>query len=217
MRSERSDSRLTGLYVITDAAVTDPQQLEAQVALAIRGGARIVQYRDKSQEHARRLKCAERLATLCHRHRVALIINDDIELARASGAQGVHLGREDGALERARARLPSDAIIGISCYDALDRAQAAQSGGAGYVAFGRFFPSQSKPEATPADPSLLIQARKMLELPIVAIGGITPDNGRSLLEAGADMLAVINGVFGQPDIQQAAARFAALFPSEQPS
>ena len=206
-----SDPRLNGLYAITDETITDPQQLEGQVAQAIAGGARIVQYRDKSRDIEQRLNCAERLATLCHEHRIPLIINDDIELARACCAEGVHLGREDGDLERARARLPSDAIIGISCYDSLDLAKQAQCAGASYVAFGRFFPSQSKPGATPADPAILTQAQRQLQLPIVAIGGITLENGRSLIEAGANMLAVINGVFGQTDISTAAREFSALF------
>jgi thiamine-phosphate pyrophosphorylase len=142
---------------------------------------------------------------------VPLIINDDVELAVHCGAAGVHLGRDDADLATARARLGTGAIIGVSCYADLERAREAAAAGADYLAFGRFFPSQTKPEAVPADPALLAAARRELDLPLCAIGGITPANAAPLLEAGADLLAVIQGLFGQPDVRAAAARFQALF------
>lgn len=207
----RSSLPLRGLYAITDAQLTPGDTLVPAVAAALRGGARIIQYRDKSGDGLRRLREASALVALCGRHDAWLIINDDVELAAAVGAAGVHLGRDDAQLQAARRRLGRDAIIGVSCYNALTRAQAAAEQGADYVAFGRFFPSLTKPQAAQADPELLRSAHAVLSVPLVAIGGITPDNGGLLIEAGADMLAVIHGVFGQPDIEAAARRFTALF------
>lgn len=202
---------LQGLYVITDAELTPGAALEPAVAAALRGGARIVQYRDKGVDLPRRQQEASALNALCRTYGAFLIINDDVELAAAVSAAGVHLGRDDPELRAARLRLGERAIIGVSCYNQLTRAHTAAEQGADYVAFGRFFPSQTKPDAVPATPELLRAARREIELPLVAIGGITPDNGGLLIDAGADMLAVIHGVFGQPDIESAARRFADLF------
>jgi thiamine-phosphate pyrophosphorylase len=148
---------------------------------------------------------------LCRERGIPLIINDDIELAAASAAAGVHLGQNDAPVGQARRRLGPQAIIGVSCYNQLERARAAASMGASYVAFGRFFPSRTKPGTVSAQPALLAQSRKEIDLPIAAIGGITPENGAELIDAGADLLAVIHGVFGQPDIKAAAQAYAALF------
>lgn len=200
-----------GLYVITDAALTPGDTLIPAVAAALRGGARVVQYRDKGTDAQRRTEEAAALVALCAAHDAQLIVNDDVELAAAVGAAGVHLGRDDPQLHAARRRLGVAAIIGVSCYNQLTRAEAAAAQGADYVAFGRFFPSRTKPDAVAATPELLSAARRALALPLVAIGGITPDNGAQLLAAGADLLAVIHGVFGQPDIEAAARRFAELF------
>ncbi len=202
---------LSGLYAITDSKLTPGDALLPAVAAALRGGARIIQYRDKGQDSARRHTEAAALNTLCQAHDALLIVNDDAQLAAAIGAAGVHLGRDDTALSDARRLLGPEAIIGVSCYNQLARAQSAAALGADYVAFGRFFPSLTKPDAQAATPELLQAARRTLKLPLVAIGGITPDNGRLLLAAGADMLAVIHGVFGQADIEAAAHRFAELF------
>ena len=202
---------LRGLYAITDRQLTPGEQLEHGVAAALRGGARIIQYRDKRSDRARRLREAQTLVDLCHFQNALLIINDDVELAAACGADGVHLGKDDIELARARERLGPDATIGVSCYNDINRARAAATAGADYVAFGRFFPSRSKPDASAAALDTLRNARGELRLPLVAIGGITPDNGGILIEAGADMLAVIHGVFGQPDIEAAARRFTDLF------
>lgn len=202
---------MRGLYAITDSQLTPGAALVPAVAAALRGGARVIQYRDKSADGARREQEAAALNALCRNHGALLIVNDDVELAAAVSASGVHLGRDDPQLAAARRRLGADAIIGVSCYNQLTRAQAAAEQGADYVAFGRFFPSRTKPDAAAATPELLRAARSALDLPLVAIGGITPENGGLLIEAGADMLAVIHGVFGQPDIEAAARRFAALF------
>jgi thiamine-phosphate pyrophosphorylase len=200
-----------GLYAIADSHLLARGSLIEQVSLAIDGGAALIQYREK---HRSREECghdARALATLCKERNIPLIINDDIELAAVCGAAGVHLGRDDASVSRARRRLGRRAIIGVSCYNQLERAQAAAVTGASYVAFGRFFPSNTKPGAVQALPALLTQARRDIKLPIVAIGGITPENGAELIQAGADLLAVVEGLFGQADIRAAAQAYAALF------
>lgn len=199
----------SGLYAITADAPSSPERLAADVAAALRGGAAVIQYRAKST--ADRLETARLLLKACHAAGVPLIVNDDVDLAAAVGADGAHLGRDDLSLTEARARLGAAAIIGVSCYDSVERALEAESLGASYVAFGRFFPSNSKPHAPCARLETLSAAKGKLTVPIVAIGGITADNGRSLIEAGAALLAVIDGVFGQDDPETAASRFPPLF------
>ncbi|MDP1663859.1 MAG: thiamine phosphate synthase [Methylobacter sp.] len=198
----------SGLYAITQTGNKSGDIIINEVAAAIKGGAVIVQYRDKNPLDAPFL--ARELVKICHQHNVPLLINDDIELAALVGADGVHLGREDGAVTQARKLLGEDAIIGVSCYNFVEQAVAAQTQGATYAAFGRFFPSSSKPLAAPARIETLRQAKRVLTIPIVAIGGILPDNGAQLLAAGADLLAVIGGVFDhQPE--QSARAYKALF------
>jgi thiamine-phosphate pyrophosphorylase len=200
-----------GLYALTDAVLLPDDRLIGAVERALLGGARLIQYRDKSHDAARRLTQAQALDELCQRYKVPLIINDDAELAAQVGAAGVHIGQDDPDLATARARLGPKAIIGVSCYDRLDLALAAERAGADYVAFGAFFPSPTKPHEIRPPIALLREARAALTVPIVAIGGITPDNAPLLLNAGADALAVVSAVFAQPDIQAAARRFAILF------
>jgi thiamine-phosphate pyrophosphorylase len=205
---------LHGLYVITDPQLIPADQLVKTVALAIAGGARIIQYRNK---HADPRECMQeliRLRELCHHHDAILLINDDVQLAKLTGADGVHLGQDDISLQQARAILGDNAIIGITCHGSLELAHQAVSGGADYIAFGRFFPSHSKPEAPPADIHILEQAKQELNIPIVAIGGITPENAAILLRHGADMLAVIHGVFAEHDIEMAARRYTRMFAKE---
>jgi thiamine-phosphate pyrophosphorylase len=200
-----------GLYAITDSRLTSPGTTIEQVSLAIDGGAVLIQYREKHLPREERVREARALATLCRARNTPLIINDDIELAAACDAAGVHLGQNDAPVNRARRRLGRRAIIGVSCYNQLERARTAAGTDASYVAFGRFFTSNTKPGAVQARPALLRQARREIKLPIVAIGGITPQNGAELVRAGADLLAVIHGVFGQYDIRTAAQSYAALF------
>lgn len=189
----------SGLYAITQTANKSGDAIINEVAAAIRGGAVIVQYRDKNPTDA--LFLARELVKICHQHNVPLLINDDIELAKQSGADGVHLGREDGVVAQARKQLGNDAIIGVSCYNFVEQALDVQTQGATYAAFGRFFPSASKPLAAPAEIETLRLAKRVLTIPIVAIGGILPANGAQLLAAGADLLAVIGGVFDhQPEL-----------------
>jgi thiamine-phosphate pyrophosphorylase len=198
----------SGLYAITQTAHKSCDTIVMEVEAALRGGAIVVQYRDKQPQNADHL--ASQLLKLCQQYRVPLLINDDVDLALRIKADGVHLGRDDGSIERARLRLGEQAIIGVSCYNSVEHAQQAQAQGATYVAFGRFFPSSSKPLALPASIETLRLAKQALGIPIVAIGGILPENGSLLLEAGADVLAVIGGLFdGQPE--QAARAYQALF------
>ena len=203
---------LHGLYAITDGAPV-PTLLD-KVEAAIRGGACLVQYREKSTDQARREREARSLLQLCRDHGVALIVNDDVGLAAALGADGVHLGKDDGEVAAARVHLGPRAIIGVSCYDSLDRAVRAAHEGADYVAFGSFFASASKPAAVRAPLSLLRDARAHLDIPLCAIGGITPANGGELVQAGAHMLAVIQGLLGATDVRAAAKEYAKLFKPE---
>ena len=204
------DTRLHGVYAITDPVLCGTQ-LNEKVLAAIEGGIRILQYRNKQASRERQQEEASELLTLCRQHDVLFIINDDVELTAAVDADGVHLGQQDRALLEARQHLGADTIIGISCNNRFENALTAQQQGADYVAFGRFFPSHTKPQAPRADIGLLERARTELQLPVVAIGGITPVNGSELIAAGADMLAVIHGIFAQQDVRQAAQRYAALF------
>jgi len=199
-----------GLYAITQTKNKSGDTIINEVEAAIRGGAAVVQYRDKNPVDV--LFLARELVKICHRYQVPLIINDNIELAASVGADGVHIGKEDGAIAQARKHLGEDSIIGVSCYDFVEQALDAQVQGATYVAFGRFFPSTSKPLAAPARIETLQQAKLALNIPIVAIGGILPENGAQLLAAGADLLAVIGGLFdSQPE--QSARAYQALFHS----
>lgn len=198
---------LRGLYAITDGPRAD--LVEASAA-ALAGGARLLQYRDKTHDAARRADEARALQALCAAHGVPLIVNDDVELAAAVGAAGVHLGEDDLAVGAARARLGAQAIVGVSCYDSIERARRLAAAGADYLAFGAFFPSPTKPQARRATTGLL-RAAKPLGLPLVAIGGITPDNAAPLVDAGADCLAVISALFAHADVQTQARRFSHLF------
>jgi thiamine-phosphate pyrophosphorylase len=202
---------IAGLYAIADTRYLDDTRLIDAVTQAIVGGARVIQYRDKKHTAVERMRQASELAALCRRQGALLIVNDDVSLAKESRADGVHLGREDVPLAEARKQLGAQAIIGVSCYNELPRAVTAEAQGADYVAYGRFFPSRTKPQAVQANPELLREAGKKLRIPVVAIGGITPENGASLIAAGASALAVIEGVFGQADVRAAAERYARLF------
>lgn len=207
--------RLYGLYAITPDAPDPTTPLAGQVEQAIAGGARLIQYRDKGGDPARRLRQVRSLLAVCRPASVPLIINDDLDLAVRAGADGIHLGRDDPDPRAARSRLGAAAIIGVSCYNQLRRALHAQAIGADYAAFGSFYPSATKPMAVRATPELLRLARDNLTIPLVAIGGISPADGHRLIVAGADMLAAVDAVFGRPDIRAAAAAFSALFTTEK--
>lgn len=203
-----------GLYAITQTDNKSADTVINEVTAAIKGGAVVIQYRDKNPQDAYFL--GGELLKVCHRYGIPLIINDDIELAALLGADGVHLGKDDSDLTLARNRLGPDAIVGVSCYNSLERAVAMQTQGASYVAFGRFFPSSSKPLAAPATIETLRAARYLLRIPIVAIGGILPENGSQLISAGAGLLAVIGGLFDSHP-EHSASLYEALFSHTDPA
>jgi len=189
----------------------DPHSVVARVAPLVGEQMGVLQYRDKSGDGAKRLAEAAALASLCRRYGVLFLINDDVALARAVGADGVHLGRDDGSVAAARKALGPDAVIGASCYASLDLAGQMCAQGADYLAFGAVYPSATKPHAVRADLDLLREARARFDLPLVAIGGITSDNAAAVVATGVDAVAVINGLFQAPDPLAAARRIAALF------
>ncbi len=203
-------SKLQGLYVITDPALCGTNIIN-KVEQAISGGAQIVQYRNKAAGQQQQLDEAKALQTLCQKYHRIFIINDDIALAKAVNADGIHLGRTDKAIHTAREQLGNEKIIGVTCHSDLNAAKEAQSQGADYIAFGRFYPSHTKPSAPPAKIDILQQAQSQLQRPIVAIGGITIENAATLITAGADMLAVIHAIFGQENIKQSAQNLSQLF------
>lgn len=200
MKPER---QLGGIYALTDPGLTPAEQLLPAVEQALLGGIHLLQYRDKHASNTERRQRAQALQALCKQYDVPLIINDDVELALAVNAAGVHLGREDMSLTEARAALGADAIIGVSCYNQLQRAIEAAEHGADYVAFGSVYPSPTKPHAVRANPDLLLQAKRALTIPVCAIGGIDTGNAQALLACGIDLLAVISGIFAQNDIKSA--------------
>lgn len=202
-----------GLYAITQTDDKTVETIIEEVAAAICGGAVMVQYRDKNPSDT--LKLAKALLDTCHAANVPLIVNDNIELAATIGADGVHLGKDDEDIILARHRLGVNAIVGISCYDSIERALEAEKLGASYAAFGRFFASGTKPLASPAKLETLQLAKQKLTIPIVAIGGILPENGNLLIDAGADLLAVVGGLYGR-DTEQSAKMFNSLFERSNP-
>jgi thiamine-phosphate pyrophosphorylase len=205
-------ARIRGLYAVTPD-LADTARLAALVAAALEGGARVVQYRNKVATPGLKLEQARALKTACERHGALLIVNDDVDVAVAVDADGVHLGRDDDFGSDVRKRLGPGKLIGVSCYRSIERARAAVAEGADHVAFGGFYPSQVKPSATRAPIALLAEAKSALDVPVVAIGGITVENGGALIEAGADALAVITALFNAPDVAAAARQFSALFGS----
>lgn len=202
---------LRGLYAITPDTLDTPQLLES-VEQALAGGVKMIQYRHKSAERSRREHEARAVLALCRRYGAALIVNDDWRLAVEVGADGAHLGREDGDLPTARRELGADRVLGVSCYAAGENAVAAKRAGADYVAFGSVFPSITKPGAVRAPLELLGRAKREVGLPVCAIGGITLENAPSALAAGADLLAVITDLFAVADIAARARAYSHLFP-----
>jgi thiamine-phosphate pyrophosphorylase len=200
---------IKGLYAVTPD-LADTALLVAKVETVLAAGARLLQYRNKQADAGTRREQAEALRDVCRRHGATLIINDDVALAAALDADGVHVGIEDAALAVAREHLGRGKIIGVSCYDDLPRARAAAAQGADYVAFGSFFASPVKPGAVRA-PLSLLPAAHALGLPVVAIGGITLGNAARLVAAGADAVAVISALFAVPDAGSATRQFRQLF------
>jgi len=207
--------RIEGLYAITPD-VADTTALVTLTQQALAGGARLVQYRNKTVDPALRLEQAQALVNLCRKYNAPLIINDHLDLAAEVGAAGVHVGREDTSVTAARRRLGTGKIIGVSCYSRLESAVEAERQGADYVAFGAFFVSATKPGAVTASIDLLPRAKQKLHVPVVAIGGITPHHAVGLVRQGADAIAASNALFGAPDIQSAAENFSRLFKQTHP-
>jgi len=208
------NTAIKGLYAITDECLTLNGLLE-KTAQVITGGASLVQYRAKNRDHEQQLQEAQVISALCKQRDVTFIINDDIMLAKDIGADGVHLGKDDESIQQARAVLGEHAIIGVSCYNDVELAIMAQRLGADYVAFGSFFPSATKPDAVHAPIDLLRHAKARLSISIVAIGGITPHNAPVLIDAGADAVAVIHGLFGHANPGFMAREYAQLFSDRQ--
>ena len=202
--------RVSGLYAVTPEMI-DTAALLTRVEAALRGGAHMVQYRNKSADRRLQTRQASAIAHACRRAGACFIVNDSVPLAAETDADGVHLGSGDVDINSARKALGADRLIGISCYNQFSRAREAAGNGADYIAFGSFYASATKPAALPADVELLARARRTLAIPIVAIGGITLDNAQPLIEAGADALAVVSALFGSADVEQTARRFASLF------
>ena len=190
---------MRGLYAITDSDNLSTQELLPVTEEILRAGVAALQYRDKSGNHDKRRYEADRLRELCDEHNCLFIINDDVQLAKETGSDGVHLGRDDCDYKTARDELGPDVIIGVSCYDRLEAAQDAVADGADYVAFGSFYPTMSKQKTATAEPAIIIRAKERISVPIVAIGGITPANCKILVESGADLLAVISSIYRADD------------------
>jgi len=208
--SSNLKKQIQGLYAIT-AEESDTFVLLRKVRLAFQGGARVLQYRNKAADVDLKLRQAQALRDLCSEFNVTYIVNDDALLALQVNADGVHLGGEDGSVALARSVLGETKIIGVSCYNDILLALEAVRQGADYVAFGTFFLSNTKPGAKKAEIKLLSEARVQLDLPIVAIGGITQNNGATLIDAGANALAVISALWDAPNIQTSAQEFSTLF------
>jgi thiamine-phosphate pyrophosphorylase len=200
--------KLRGLYAITDSQLLAGKFL-SYVEAALEGGVTLLQYRDKGNDESRRLREATALLKLCEQYKTRLIINDDAELASRLGV-GVHLGQTDGSLTLARTILGREAIVGATCHGSLELAEQAKADGASYVAFGRFFTSTTKPDAPAIALDILEQARARFHLPIAVIGGVTLENAPQLVAHGADVRAVVHGLFGADTTQEVTRRARAF-------
>ena len=198
-----------GLYAITPD-IADTDLLLAKVEAALQGGVNMLQYRNKTANHKLQTQQARAILPLCRQYNVPLIINDSVKLCLTLDADGVHLGADDGNLAEVRARLGASKILGASCYNRFDLALQAQKAGASYVAFGACFSSSTKPNAPKAGLELFEQAKK-LQIPSVAIGGITLENAAKLKESGADAIAVIGALFNAADIAKTSQQFTQMF------
>lgn len=209
--SNRRQFKIAGLYAITPD-LADTELLCQMVETSILGGARVVQYRNKVADQKLRIKQSLALLEVCRKHEIPFIINDHVELCLSIDADGVHIGGDDGDIAAIKNMIGQDKILGVSCYGEFARAEAAEKAGADYVAFGACFPSSTKPNAPRAELDLFTQAKK-LNLPSVAIGGITLENAASVVEAGADAIAVIGELFKQEHdkIRATAQQFSSIF------
>ncbi|MBL1143256.1 MAG: thiamine phosphate synthase [Proteobacteria bacterium] len=200
----------SGIYAITDCDNLEDRELIGRSEEILNVGVPLFQYRNKDTDQLKKKKLALKLQSLCHQYNTPFIVNDDVTLAKEISADGVHLGQNDESIKKARETLGSR-MIGISCYDDLNRAITAEKAGADYIAFGSFFPSLTKPDARKACLELLTEAKSILTIPIVAIGGITPENAKPLIDAKVDFLAIISGLYSAPDTIKATKSFNNLF------
>lgn len=211
--SSEVQTPMRGLYALTPDDNLLPR-LSALVESALKGGVKWVQYHNKAAPAPLKRAQAAELLRICRAHGAKLIVNDDVWLAVEIGADGAHLGRDDipgGGIATARDALGAKRILGISCYDDLGRAEVAVDAGADYIAVGSVFASTSKPQATRASLATLAEAKERFKVPVVAIGGITTRNATQVLAAGADMIAVMSGLFDAMDIKNQAEKFQKLF------
>jgi thiamine-phosphate pyrophosphorylase len=209
---ERMDYPLKRLYAITDKKLIPRDRFIETVEKAVRGGAKIIQIREKDTPEEEIIWLGKGLLEVTRRYRIPLIINDSPKLAKEIGAGGVHLGRDDPGIFEARSLLGNEAIIGVSCYGEIERGLMAEREGADYVTFGTPFFTPTKPHRKPTPFEVLREAkRKITKIPVFAIGGITKENAQSVLETGVDGFAVIASVFGSPDPEKAARDLACLF------
>jgi thiamine-phosphate pyrophosphorylase len=199
------------LYVITDTHLIPRPRFVETVEAAVRGGATMVQLREKETPAAEVVRLGREVLAVTRRYGALLIVNDHPAIAKEIGADGVHVGRDDPPLAEARAIVGAAAILGASCYGEVERAVAAEQAGADYVAFGTPFPSPTKPKRTDISLEIFHQAKQRVRLPVFAIGGITLANAPQVIDAGADGIAVVSGVFGAPDVEAAARALAQLF------
>ena len=197
-------AKLKGLYAITDENLMHEENFGRSIELALQGGVRIIQYRDKSTDQKKRFQQASTLRSLCEQYQAVCLINDDIELAKAVQAHGVHLGKNDVTISKARQVLGKNAIIGVSCYNDLGLAIEAEKKTADYAAFGAIFSSPTKPNAVIAELDIVSAARQQLCIPVCALGGITEDNIKQVIQHGANMVAVISSLFSAGNIKQTA-------------
>ena len=217
MAKHSRTERLKGLYAITDEFLTPYDLILDKVKEALSGGARIVQLRDKTHRDEELISISKKLKDLCEEFDSLFIVNDRVSLAKRVKAHGVHIGRDDTSFEKARKELGDEAIIGVSCYNRLELAKEYEKKGADYVAFGSFFPSPTKPDAVKAEVDLLKKAKTKLNVPVCAIGGITRENAILLVEKGADMVAVISGLWKSNDIKKRAKKISSIFRKKKES
>ncbi len=200
----------SGLYAITDCENITTAQLLEKTECILDVGIALLQYRNKTEDYRQKKNLALQLQSRCHKYTTPFIVNDDLRLAHEIAADGIHLGKNDPDIKTAR-HILGNSIIGLSCYNDFQRALFAEQSGADYIAFGAFFSSNTKPDALKADVDLIVKAKKNLTTPIVAIGGITPENAKTLIDAGADYIAVVNGLFSTTHTANATLAYNALF------
>ena len=199
-----------GIYVISDCKNRASNDLLETTEEILSAGISLFQFRDKNSKYELKKILAKRLQVLCRKYKTPFIINDDVELAKEISADGVHLGKNNMNINKAR-NILGKKIIGVSCYNNLENAICAEKLGANYIAFGSFFNSPTKPDAMKAEIKLLVKSKSKLKIPIVAIGGITPENGGQLVKSKVDFLAVISGIYQSENIRDSINSYKKLF------